>query len=43
MLVLAAFLTAFYMFRVVFLAFFGAPARTGTATRTARRMPTTRR
>ena len=27
MLVLAAFLTAFYMFRVVFIAFFGAPAR----------------
>ena len=29
MLVLAAFLTAFYMFRVVFIAFFGAPARAG--------------
>ena len=31
MLVLAAFLTAFYMFRVVFLAFFGAPAGRGHA------------
>ncbi|MEK7447086.1 MAG: NADH-quinone oxidoreductase subunit L [candidate division NC10 bacterium] len=29
MLVLAAFLTAFYMFRVVFIAFFGAPAAEG--------------
>jgi NADH-quinone oxidoreductase subunit L len=29
MLALAAFLTAFYMFRVVFLAFFGAPAAAG--------------
>jgi NADH-quinone oxidoreductase subunit L len=29
MLVLAAFLTAFYMFRVVFVAFFGAPAHAG--------------
>jgi NADH-quinone oxidoreductase subunit L len=31
MLVLAAFLTAFYMFRVVFIAFFGAPADHGHA------------
>ena len=30
MLVLAAFLTAFYMFRVVFIAFLGAPASVGT-------------
>jgi NADH-quinone oxidoreductase subunit L len=31
MLILAAFLTAFYMFRVVFIAFFGAPAHGGHA------------
>jgi NADH-quinone oxidoreductase subunit L len=30
MLALAAFLTAFYMFRVVFIAFFGAPSHTGS-------------
>jgi NADH-quinone oxidoreductase subunit L len=31
MLVLAAFLTAFYMFRVIFIAFFGEPAQPGRA------------
>ncbi len=40
MLVLAAFLTAFYMFRVVFIAFFGAPGARPRVT--ARRTPTTR-
>ncbi len=37
MLLVGAFLTAFYMFRVVFLAFFGTPARGRTRPRGARR------
>ena len=37
MLVLAAFLTAFYMFRVVFIAFFGAPGGRAGGPRRARR------
>ena len=43
MLVLTAFLTAFYMFRVVFIAFFGPRGRAAGHGGTARRTPTTRR
>ena len=39
MLVTAAFLTAFYMFRVVFIAFFGAPGGARARWRTAARRP----
>ena len=43
MLALAAFLTAFYMFRVVFIAFFGAPAPRHGHGEPGERMRTTRR